>query len=207
MSILQKDVIAERAMEMFTKQGIKAVRMDDIARSVGVSKRTLYEIFGDKEELVFQSLKLHFGKVVTRHRETIRTSDNILEGLFLVIQDVVAESETNWRVRNSLKRFYPAVSVRLENYNVEQRRAELKSKLEIGVKDGLLVDGVNLDLAITMLYYIASGVMDGADRIDLPKNISCVDAFREVVINFLRGISTPKGIEVIDNIANKFKNK
>ena len=115
MSILQKDVIAERAMEMFTKQGIKAVRMDDIARSVGVSKRTLYEIFGDKEELVFQSLKLHFGKVVTRHRETIRTSDNILEGLFLVIQDVVAESETNWRVRNSLKRFYPAVSVRLEN--------------------------------------------------------------------------------------------
>ena len=207
MSIIQKDIIAEKAMEMFTKQGIKAVRMDDIARSVGVSKRTIYEIFGDKEELVFQALKLHFGKMVAKHRETIRTSDNILEGLFLVIQDVVVESETNWRIRNSLKRFYPSIDERLEKDDIEQRRAELKSRLEIGVKDGLLVDGVNLDLAIAMLYYIATGIVDGSDRIDLPKNISCVDAFREVVINFLRGISTPKGIEVIDNIANKFKNK
>ena len=53
----QKDRIIEEAMRMFVQQGIKSVRMDDIARSLGVSKRTLYEQFGDKEELLALSIR------------------------------------------------------------------------------------------------------------------------------------------------------
>ncbi|WP_303669866.1 TetR/AcrR family transcriptional regulator, partial [uncultured Alistipes sp.] len=44
----RKERIIDQAMQMFVAQGIKAVRMDDIARQLGVSKRTLYEEFGDK---------------------------------------------------------------------------------------------------------------------------------------------------------------
>ena len=47
----QKERIIEQAMHMFVSQGIKSVRMDDIAQQLGVSKRTLYELFGDKEGL------------------------------------------------------------------------------------------------------------------------------------------------------------
>ena len=43
----QKERIIEQAMHMFVSQGIKSVRMDDIAQQLGVSKRTLYELFGD----------------------------------------------------------------------------------------------------------------------------------------------------------------
>lgn len=45
----QKGRIIDQAMQMFVSQGIKSVRMDDIAQQLGVSKRTLYEMFGDKE--------------------------------------------------------------------------------------------------------------------------------------------------------------
>ena len=45
-------------MEMFATQGIKAVRMDDIARSLGVSKRTLYEQFGDKQGLLLLAMNI-----------------------------------------------------------------------------------------------------------------------------------------------------
>ena len=48
----RKERIIDQAMQMFVAQGIKAVRMDDIARQLGVSKRTLYEEFGDKEQLL-----------------------------------------------------------------------------------------------------------------------------------------------------------
>lgn len=48
----QKERIIEQAMHMFVSQGIKSVRMDDIAQQLGVSKRTLYELFGDKEGLL-----------------------------------------------------------------------------------------------------------------------------------------------------------
>lgn len=50
---LHKEKIVAQAMQIFLKQGIKAVRMDDIAQMMGISKRTLYELFGDKETLLF----------------------------------------------------------------------------------------------------------------------------------------------------------
>ena len=52
-----KGKILETAMVMFAKNGIKAVRMDDIASSLNISKRTLYEIFENKEVLLFEGIK------------------------------------------------------------------------------------------------------------------------------------------------------
>ena len=53
---MQRETIIQLAAEMFVGQGIKAVRMDDIARHIGVSKRTNYEQFGDKEELISECI-------------------------------------------------------------------------------------------------------------------------------------------------------
>ena len=56
----QKERSIEQATRMFVAQGIKSVRMDDIAQQTGVSKRTLYELFGDKEGLLFLSMSNYF---------------------------------------------------------------------------------------------------------------------------------------------------
>ena len=53
----QKERIIDQAMHMFVSQGIKSVRMDDIAQQLGVSKRTLYEMFGDKEGLLYLAME------------------------------------------------------------------------------------------------------------------------------------------------------
>ena len=58
----QKERIIEQAMHMFVSQGIKSVRMDDIAQQLGVSKRTLYELFGDKEGLLYLAMDRYFEK-------------------------------------------------------------------------------------------------------------------------------------------------
>lgn len=48
-----KDKILETSMKMFQEKGIRAVKMDDIANRLSISKRTLYEIYDDKERLLF----------------------------------------------------------------------------------------------------------------------------------------------------------
>lgn len=58
----QKERIIEQAMQMFVTQGIKSVRMDDIAQQLGVSKRTLYELFGDKEGLLYLAMEAVFSR-------------------------------------------------------------------------------------------------------------------------------------------------
>ena len=55
-----KERIVEQTMEMFVTQGIKSVRMDDIAQRLGISKRTLYELFGDKEGLLYLAMVCYF---------------------------------------------------------------------------------------------------------------------------------------------------
>lgn len=56
----QKERIIEQTMRMLVAQGIKAVRMDDIAHQLSVSKRTLYELFGDKESLLYLAMVCYF---------------------------------------------------------------------------------------------------------------------------------------------------
>ena len=51
-----REPIMEIAMKLFTERGIKAVKMDDIAQQLGISKRTLYEVYEDKEKLLYQGI-------------------------------------------------------------------------------------------------------------------------------------------------------
>lgn len=55
---LQNNILTE-AYKLFMKYGIRAVKMDEIAHNLGISKRTLYEIYSNKEDVVLESLKLH----------------------------------------------------------------------------------------------------------------------------------------------------
>lgn len=52
-----KGRILQSAMHEFRTNGIKQVKMDDIARKLGISKRTLYEIYGNKEDLLMEGIK------------------------------------------------------------------------------------------------------------------------------------------------------
>ena len=55
----QREKIVDRVSQMIKAVGVKSVRMDDVASDLGMSKRTLYEMFGDKEELIYESAKYH----------------------------------------------------------------------------------------------------------------------------------------------------
>ena len=54
-----KEKVACVAAEAFMRKGIKNVKMDDIAATLSISKRTLYELYSDKEELLLEVVKLH----------------------------------------------------------------------------------------------------------------------------------------------------
>ena len=86
----------------------------------------------------------------------------------------------------------------------QRNRDRLRAALQKGVDDGLLDRTIDVDLSVAMLGWSLSGVLD-TRKATLPQNISPEYALRYVVINFLRGISTVKGIEAIDAFLRKFK--
>ena len=111
----QREYIIERASEMFVANGIKSVRVDDIAHDLGMSKRTLYEMFGDKEELLYLCM-LHFLDK-QRKEVNISTKDTTATILEIVLQgflNMMQYSEVNHRIMNNLQRFYPKIFTRIQ---------------------------------------------------------------------------------------------
>lgn len=199
----QRERIIAQAMQMFVSEGIKSVRMDDIARQLGVSKRTLYELFGDKESLLYLAMEHWFEcKRLDRERMSARAG-NVLEAMFMVLGCIMDDAETIHRLMNNLQKFYPAVYERLLREGSLKSRRDMRQMLEQGIADGLFVATFNIDLAISVLYYTASAVTDRRDLL-LPEGMSRREAFVQIVSNFFRGISTPEGVRLIDDYRKRY---
>lgn len=187
-----KDCIVERTMRMFVSHGIRAVRMDDVAQQLGVSKRSLYELFGDKEGLLYQAMVRYFDDSRRRWAELSAGAGNVLEQLFMVLGDVMDRSEETGRLMDSLKRLYPAVHDKLMREGSVRNREELRAMLRQGIADGLFIGSIDIDLAISVLYYTASALVSRRDLL-LPEGISERKAFVQIVSTFSAVSRRPKG--------------
>ena len=158
----QKERIIDQAMQMFATQGIKSVRMDDIAQHLGVSKRTLYELFGDKEGLLYLAMERYFQRDRQRWTELTANARNVLEAMFMVLAQVMDKAEVSSRMMDNLKKFYPAVHDKLTREGMEKNRRSLRGMLDQGIVDGLFVDNRSGDLG-ALLHGLRAGGPQGAD--------------------------------------------
>ena len=200
----QKERIIEQAMHMFVSQGIKSVRMDDIAQQLGVSKRTLYELFGDKEGLLYLAMDRYFEKKRIERAAVCAHARNVLEAMFMVLGGVMDNAEVIQRLLNNLRKFYPAVHDKMTREGTAKSRRDLQEMLEKGIADGLFVDTINLDLALSVLYYTASAITVRKDLI-LPAGMTEREAFVQIISNFFRGISTTKGLLLVDDYLKRYE--
>ncbi len=203
--MIAKERIIEQAMRMFAAQGIKSVRMDDIARQLGISKRTLYELFGDKEGLLYLAMSCYFEQDRLRHEAMTRDAGNVLEAMYIVLCDVMDTSGTTNRMLDNLRKFYPEVYDKLMSEGTEKNRADFRKMLVQGIEEKLFTDRFDLDLAITVLYHTASGLVarKGGGFV-LPAGIDQRQAFMQIISTFLRGISTPKGLRLVDDCLKRY---
>lgn len=196
--MVQRENIIETATRMFVEQGIKAVRMDDIARAAGISKRTLYELFRDKEELLYFCMSHYIAFRTRRDEEIAAGSRNVLDAMLRCFGEALATAEPVYRLKSALQKFYPKVYERLAG---EQRERDgmgvLRQTLQKGIEEGLFREDVDMELTVTMFQYSISGLVARRD-VRLPAHVSLTDAFYYVVISFFRSMATPRGLQFID---------
>ncbi len=199
----QREIIIERASSMFVTQGVKAVRMDDIAQELSISKRTLYELFGDKEELLYQSI-LHFlVKGQQRRVESSRSVENSLEVMLLSLRDMVVYAPIAGRIRANLRRFYPKVFERLEGDAKANSMEDLRRWVKECVASGYFTSTADSDLVIRVLQDSVHGIML-MDLYDTMDSVHVVSRIAYALVIFIRGLCTQSGIEVIDRCFDKY---
>lgn len=199
----QKEIIVEKASQMFVNQGIKAVRMDDIAQELSISKRTLYEMFGDKEELIYQSIGLFISQGVERRRQQCHQLDNVLEIMLLSLRDMINHAPIANRMRRNLQRFYPSVYARLEGEEKRKTAQQLRDWIHACVEHGYFTKTAESDFVVKVLQSSTYGIMM-ADKCDIGDPQEVIYMMTYAIVVFLRGLCTQNGIEVIDRCFDSY---
>ena len=195
--MLRKEQIVEQTMQMFLVEGVRSVRMDDIARRLSISKRTLYELFADKEELLYLVATHYFtqNRIITELK--CKAADNALASLFMALRHIMAHSEQTRRFVDSLQKFYPEIHERVKQERMGLVREKLKKLLQRGISEGYFLKNIHVDLAVSVLSYTSSGLVSRKDFVP-PEGVTQQEAYLQVVICFFRGVATAKGLKKID---------
>ena len=194
----QHEKIVVRAAKLFEEAGIKSIRMDDIARDLSISKRTLYEMFKNKEELLYHSFKY------LREREEVAISKEVdierdgIPALFKIFIHMFRASEKHQRMYNNLRKFYPELFEQIRREQRDSGLARLHAITHRLLEMGLIDPKINIDLSITMFYYTSNGLFLQQHTLVLPEGITLKQAVYYMFVNFFRGIATLKGVEQID---------
>lgn len=190
-----KERILEKAGAKFYQYGIKNVSMNDLAASLGISKRTLYENFKDKEEILRLYLENKRVKNADIVNEMVEQSANIIE-VFLYFIDFQKKAEMpSIRFYQDIEKYYPSIHQDILK-NMEDNKIYLKEALKKGIEEGYIREGLNLEVAAFLVEESNHTYMRA---LYIKKPIfSFQELFFTMMINFIRGISTNKGIDIID---------
>lgn len=190
--------LLDRIVPIILKKGLKSATMDTVAAQLGMSKRTLYEIFGSKSEMLKEVLGAMEKKNHEFFTEAFRNSDNVMEAFIKVLEhnrDIMREVNVDFY--RDMDRLYKE---RREDYDRarECRYGVMQQMFQLGVEQGMFRPDVD--------HYVQSRLMglqmEALKRIEelFPPGITLQRVFDNIIIGFLRSIASEKGMRVLDNL-------
>ena len=195
-----KNRIILQAGELFVKHGIKRISMDEIASRLGISKRTIYQNFKDKEDLLLHYIRqMEFLK--SESLKDLSKNEETVVHVFLKLIEMHKEFDfINITFIDDVKKYYPKANREL----IDQQNRGI-TKIKLFLKEGMRQDVIRKDLNIDIVAFLLQDsnrtLMNTVNLTD--KSFSNWELFFTTMINFIRGISTKDGIEIVDKFLSK----
>lgn len=199
-----KEKIIQKATDLFITLGFKSVTMDDIASEIGISKKTIYAHFSNKTTLV-DEVTVSLFNIISCGIDKIREENkNPIEELYeikkLVMERLKDEKSSP---QYQLQKYYPQIAENLKVMQYEKMTECTLENLKKGVSQGLYREDLDIDF-ISKIYFL--GVYGIKDDAMFPTHQFPKKALFEMYLEYhLRGIATPKGLEILKTFINNNK--
>lgn len=192
----QKQAIVESALNQFKQFGFKNVTVDDIARSSGISKKTLYEQFEDKDELVYESVRYMLDCKQCEFDEVMKGRYNAIEQLIQIITVMEELIQGMNRVCfQDLQRYYPKAYQYMEAYRKQKMLKDITDNLKQGIEEGLYRDDIAVDVIAT--FRMESAMMIFHSVLYQNNKMDMLHVNKELFAHYMYGIATIKGHKLI----------
>ena len=189
------------AMEEFASRGIKAVKMDDIAAKLGISKRTMYEIYSTKEDILLEGILKHDENEERQFAEYMakepHTTMDIMIAFFCM--QMKAASSVCPQFYSDLNKYQNVLKAIAKKHSERDMRAlEFFKK---GVEEGYFRSDFDYTLLFTIVRQSMQYIMDS----QLYKQYGTQHLFRNMIMLFIRGFATQKGIQEFDKALEEYE--
>lgn len=199
------DKLLSAILPFVLKNGLKATTMDKVASELSMSKRTLYEIFDNKEDMIKQVL-MHMHRTHIANIEWIfKNADTVIEAFYEILKSYRGLMET------ACADFYRDMDVmysKIRNVYDAQTDAwqlNMLKAISAGQEQGVFRTDVNYPVILRMFRI----QMESLKRMEefLPEDVTIPEAFNVVSMSFLRSIASAKGMEILEKAYRNDKDK
>lgn len=194
-----RDRIIEGAGKLFLTEGIRRVTMDYIAKKLAISKRTIYEMFQDKTELVKATLEYLTRKHDEEFNAIQKDAGNVIEVIVGVLQvGVTSIKQVSPLFLDDLELHYPVLC---EETIVRRRRESMlnfEHLITRGIDEGMFRADLNVRL-VAKIFIEQMNAMNNRNVFP-PDEYPAVELFETLFLNFIRGISTLEGIRKLEEL-------
>jgi AcrR family transcriptional regulator len=201
-----------KARDLMLLNGVKHVTMDDIANQLGMSKKTIYQFYKDKDALVMAVVNFELEEQSSKCQRTQDTADNAVHEMFMLLEDIQQMFKNmNPMTMNEIAKYYPEAFARIQNHKDEFMHQIIKTNLIKGIEQG--VYRKEIDPEILSIYRLETSFVPFNPQLYPFSKFDIGKVTLQIIENFIYGVMSLKGIELMEKyklqeatIANAFVN-
>ncbi|MEW6469197.1 MAG: TetR/AcrR family transcriptional regulator [Bacteroidota bacterium] len=197
---MSKDRIIKGAEELFFRYGIKSVTMDDIARHLGISKKTIYRSFKEKDEIVNLLMQLSIEEDKKQFRQIADSAQNVVDEVFKMMQCLTSIiSKLNPVIFYDLQKYHPSAWSLFVKFKSDFILHMVEETITKGIKQGYVRSDLNPRILARLR--VEEIEMGFNPKVFPPDKFKMLEVQLALMEHFLYGICTLKGHKLV----NKYK--
>ena len=192
-----QDRILNKARELMFQAGVKHVTMDDLATQLGISKKTIYQYFKDKDALVSSVVEFELANHALLCNQSTQAADNAVHEIFLlmsVIQEMF--NRMNPLALFEIEKYYPLAFDKIKKHKEDIIFSMISDNLEKGIAEGLYRKDV--DITILSKYRLETSLIPFNIHVFHPSKFDLLKVNLQIIEHFVYGVATLEGHKLMD---------
>ncbi len=197
--------IRQKARDLYMQFGLRSVSMDDIANSMGMSKKTIYQYYADKDELVGAVIHEELQQNQATCESDKKAAHNAVHEIFLAM-DMVVElfSAMNPSLIYDMQKYHPNAFIKFQQHKNDYLYNSIMDNIQRGTDEGLYREHLHAD--ILSRYRLESMMLPFNPDFQSKLKYNLAKIEEEFMIHFLFGLASPKGYKLIQKYQQERKN-
>jgi len=187
----------QKVEHLFLRCGFKSVTMDDVAKELGISKKTLYQFVSNKNDLIEKVVSAHIEQEKQLVTEVRKKAKDAIEEMLVISKHVNQNlKKVSSNLIFDLQRYYPSAWDIVENYRIKFIYEEIKSNVEWGMKEGIYRKEINPKIIAKLYIGIMHRIFDNSF---FPSDeYKSSEIYLASVEYHIHGIASPKGLKLLN---------